>query len=86
METLEKEEKNYSTYLDLIHLINHPIVLILHETDIQKCFGDVPESVKKFLNLRYKSADMHEKKVMKRFFLPEKKNEKRQAKIVNTRR
>ena len=64
------KEKESSAYMDLINLASHPVVLRLHEMDVQKYFADAPELVIKFLKLRYKSADAREKKILKQFFLP----------------
>lgn len=71
-EILEKK-KDSSTYMDLINLASHPIVLSLHKMEVQKYFVDAPELVNKFLKLRYKNAAAHEKKILKYFFLPDKK-------------
>ena len=51
------------------YLINHPIVLSLHALDVQKYFADEPKMMIKFLKLRYKNATMHERKILKQFFL-----------------
>ena len=69
---LEKE-KDSSTYMDLINLASYPVVLSLHKMEVQKYFVDAPELVNKFLKLRYKNAAAHEKKILKYFFLPDKK-------------
>ena len=62
-------EKEANTYMDLINLASHPVVLRLHEMDIQKYFADAPKQVIKFLKLRYKSVSTREKKILKQFFL-----------------
>ena len=64
-----ENEKGANTYMDLINLASHPVVLRLHEMDIQKYFADAPKQVIKFLKLRYKSVSTHEKKILKQFFL-----------------
>lgn len=63
------KEQDLSSYMDLIKLVNHPIVLVLHETDVQDYFTGAPDSVIKFLKLFYKNAATREKKIIKRFFL-----------------
>lgn len=55
--------------MDLINLASNPIVLVLHELEVRKYFADVPEMIIKFVKLRYKNANTHEKKVVKQFFL-----------------
>ena len=64
-----ENEKEANTYMDLINLASHPVVLRLHEMDIQKYFADAPKQVIKFLKLRYKSVSTREKKILKQFFL-----------------
>lgn len=66
---IQKEEKEISTYMNLINLISHPIVLTLHKMEVRNYFADAPEPVLKFLKLHYKNADTHEKKIIKQFFL-----------------
>ena len=63
------KEKSPSTYMDLINLASNPIVLVLHELEVRKYFADAPEMIIKFVKLRYKNANTHEKKVIKQFFL-----------------
>lgn len=64
-----RKEKSPSTYMDLINLASNPIVLVLHELEVRKYFADAPEMIIKFVKLRYKNANTHEKKVVKQFFL-----------------
>ena len=64
-----RKEKSPSTYMDLINLARNPIVLVLHELEVRNYFEDAPEMVIKFVKLRYKNAETHEKKVLKQFFL-----------------
>lgn len=64
-----RKEKSPSTYMDLINLARNPIVLVLHELEVRNYFADAPEMVIKFVKLRYKNAETHEKKVLKQFFL-----------------
>ena len=64
-----RKEKSPSTYMDLINLARNPIVLVLHELEVRNYFADAPEMVIKFVKLRYKKAETHEKKVLKQFFL-----------------
>ena len=64
-----RKEKSPSTYMDLINLASNPIVLVLHELEVRKYFADAPEMIIKFVKLRYKNANTHEKKVIKQFFL-----------------
>ena len=64
-----RKEKSPSTYLDLINLARNPIVLVLHELEVRNYFADAPEMVIKFVKLRYKNAETHEKKVLKQIFL-----------------
>ena len=64
-----RKEKSPSTYMDLINLARNPIVLVLHELEVRNYFADAPEMVIKFVKLRYKNAEAHEKKVLKQFFL-----------------
>lgn len=64
-----RKEKSPSTYMDLINLARNPIVLVLHELEVRNYFADAPEMVIKFVKLRYKNAETHEKKVLKQIFL-----------------
>ena len=64
-----RKEKSPSTYMDLINLARNPIVLVLHELEVRNYFADAPEMVIKFVKLRYKNSETHEKKVLKQFFL-----------------
>lgn len=64
-----RKEKSPSTYMDLINLARNPIVLVLHELEVRNYFADAPEMVIKFVKLRYKNEETHEKKVLKQFFL-----------------
>ena len=64
-----RKEKSPSTYMDLINLARNPIVLVLHKLEVRNYFADAPEMVIKFVKLRYKNAETHEKKVLKQFFL-----------------
>ena len=64
-----RKEKSPSTYMDLINLARNPIVLVLHKLEVRNYFEDAPEMVIKFVKLRYKNAETHEKKVLKQFFL-----------------
>ena len=55
--------------MDLINLASNQLFLFCMELEVRKYFADAPEMIIKFVKLRYKNANTHEKKVVKQFFL-----------------